>query len=188
MFYYCTGWVPVCGTKLRTVQFVRRTRICAQMSSTFYTKYMISSCWKIHHGCCCHTSSCPYIFHAWHCQQGLPWKYNTHYHYYCWKVNDRFETLLRPVCYRLNMYTTVDILHCSVHYKSYTCTVLFMLTECCTTKCKISLVLLGVVFRPMKGERKQFREILRNVFGKVIDCRWQAIGRLVWSTVVLCDG
>lgn len=45
-------------------------------------------------------------------------------------------------------------------------------------ECKISLVLLGVAFRPMKGERKQLREMWQRVFGNVIDCRWQPSGGL----------
>lgn len=41
---------------------------------------------------------------------------------------------------------------------------------------KISPVLLGVAFRPMKGEWKQLWEIRQKVFGNIIDCRWQPTG------------
>ena len=60
------------------------------------------------------------------------------------------------------------------------CTALFTLTEMHVLfwESKISLVLLGVAFTPMKGERKLLQEIWQKVFGNVIDCRWQPSGDL----------
>lgn len=49
---------------------------------------------------------------------------------------------------------------------------------CPYRRSKISFVLLGVAFTPMKGERKLSQEIWQKAFGNVIDCRWQPSGGL----------
>lgn len=87
--------------------------------------------------------------------------------------------------YTFNMNKTVDISSCFLNYKSYTCSFVYVKRVLVLQnsmqhyrECKISLVLLGVAFRPMKRERKQLREIWQKVFGNVIDCRWQSSGGL----------
>ncbi len=64
----------------------------------------------------------------------LPWKYNTHYHYCCSKVNDRLHTLL---WLRLSPKYVQDRGYLELQFVLYTCTVLFRLTERkrCTTAC-----------------------------------------------------